>query len=226
MPVPVRGPRRDADQRGGRLADAVLVYYGCVAGCVAWGLAVLPGTFGTPGLPEAWAAGDPLLGLALVAGVLVFGVGVPMMLAEARHTCHGAAGGGPLPQLGAGTTPIPAKKEQALRKLDKMFGVHKDAPAATVARILAMVLLALPSLIMGWGLHSPTQNRLTAAVFIAYVPAVAVVGGWVVTLKTTTALISTRIATVAEAVEGETRSEGQDMSEDQWGSTVTALAAR
>jgi hypothetical protein len=44
-----------------------LFYYGCVAGCVALALAFLAGTFATPGLPVAWAAGDPLLGLAVVA---------------------------------------------------------------------------------------------------------------------------------------------------------------
>ena len=197
-----------------------LFYYGCVAGCVALALACLAGTFATPGLPEAWAAGDPLLGLALVAGALIWGVGAPMILAETRRTCCGAAGGGPLPQLGAGTAPIPAKEEQALHKVDKLNGFHKDA--ATAARILPMVLLALPSLIMGWGLQSPTQNRLTAAAWIACVPALALPGAWVVTLKTATALIAARIATVAEAVEGETRSEGQDMSDDQWGSSVTA----
>jgi hypothetical protein len=49
-----------------------------------------------------------------------------MMLAEARRTCRGAAGGGPLPQLGAGTAPISAKKERALRKVDKLNGFHKD----------------------------------------------------------------------------------------------------
>jgi hypothetical protein len=42
-----------------------LFYYGCVAGCVALALACLAGTFATPGLPEAWAASDPLLGLAV-----------------------------------------------------------------------------------------------------------------------------------------------------------------
>jgi hypothetical protein len=197
-----------------------LLYHGCVTSCVAMALASLAGTFVTPGLPMAWAAGDPLLGLALVANALVYGVGVPMLLAETRRTCRGAAGGGPLPQLGAGTAPIPAKEEQALRKLDKQLGFHKDA--ATVVKNLPSVLLALPSLIMGWGLQSPTQNRLTAAAFIAFVPALAVTYVWIVTLKTATAVIATRIATVAEAVEGETRSEGQDMSEDQWGSTVTA----
>jgi hypothetical protein len=143
-----------------------------------------------------------------------------MLLAETRRTCRGAAGGGPLPQLGAGTAPISAKEERALRKLDKLLGTRKDV--STVVGMLPLVLVGLPSLIMGWGLQSPTQNRLTAAAFITFVPALAVTGPWVVTLKTATALIATRIATVAEAVEGETRSEGQDMSDDQWGSTVTA----
>jgi hypothetical protein len=173
-----------------------LFYYGCVAGSVALAPALLAGTFFTPGLPEAWAAGDPLLGLGLVAFALIWGVGYPMLLAEARRTCRGAAGGGPLPQLGAGTAPISAKKERALRKVDKLFGLRKDA--ATVAKNLPLVLLGLPSLIMGWGLHSPMQNRLTAAAWIAIVPTAAVSFPWVVTLKTATALIATRIATVAE----------------------------
>jgi hypothetical protein len=52
-----------------------LFYYGCVASCVAAALALLAGTFVTPGLPEAWrAAGDPLLGLALVAAALIWAV--------------------------------------------------------------------------------------------------------------------------------------------------------
>ena len=52
--------------------------------------AVLAGTAFSPSLPEAWAAGDPLLTLALVAGALVFGVGLPMQLAETRRACRGA----------------------------------------------------------------------------------------------------------------------------------------
>ena len=67
-----------------------LFHYGCVAGCVVLAPALLAGTFFTPGLPVAWAAGDPLLGLAVVAFALIWGVGVPMLLAETRRTCRGA----------------------------------------------------------------------------------------------------------------------------------------
>ena len=201
-----------------------LFFYCCVAGCVAQSLAWLSGTFFEPGLPAAWEAGDPLLGLAVVAFAFVTGVGMPMALAETRRTCRDAGSDGLLPQLGAGTALIAAEREQALRAVDRMSGFDRDA--ATAVRVLGFALFGLPSLVMGWGLHSPSQNRLTAAAFIAFVPAFSVSTAWIVTLKTATALIATGITTVTGAVERETKSVGQDMSNDQWTNTVITPCRR
>eukprot|EP01043_Picozoa_sp_COSAG02_P084789 COSAG02_NODE_22559_length_748_cov_1.084746_1_plen_170_part_01 len=89
-----------------------IYFHAVVATSVAMGLAMLTGTFCTPGLLHAWEASDPLLALGLVFFGIVCTVLLPLVLGDMRGTIHGATDGGLLLRLGAGNALIPTDKEK------------------------------------------------------------------------------------------------------------------
>eukprot|EP01043_Picozoa_sp_COSAG02_P075788 COSAG02_NODE_15789_length_1141_cov_0.864683_1_plen_256_part_10 len=173
-------------------------------GSVGAGLACVAGTFCTPGLLDAWAANDPLLALALASLFVCSSVVAPLLLEEVRVAIRGAAGGGKLVQLGAGTTLIPVDRARVLQQ----------PPSAKVVFIMIVLWTTLcgPFIYTGWGLQLPTQNRLTAAVFILCLPPLAtILPAGPAALRTASTLIGARIRTVSQAAKAEAETDGQDV---------------
>jgi hypothetical protein len=195
-----------------------LFFRAAQAACVAWGLALLAGTFATPGLQDAWEASDPLLALGLVLLFISIGVLVPLRLDELRTTIRGGpADNGRLTQLGAGSALIPSGKAKALRKLPMPAG----NPMMDFKNWVIPLLFCGPSLCTGWGLQSPAQNRFTAAImFMKIIAAGPLRQVGPVTLRTATALIGARIEAITQAAEVEAQTAGQDEPPAVWERTV------
>eukprot|EP01043_Picozoa_sp_COSAG02_P020119 COSAG02_NODE_985_length_15457_cov_108.738247_7_plen_535_part_00 len=193
---------------------APTLYFGAVvATSVAMGLGLLAGTFYTPGLLDAWEAGDLLLALGVGCFAVSTIVLQSLLLVDMRASIRGAAGGGKLPRLGAGTALIPADKEKDLREL---------MPMAPMKALAVWTILWGFFLFTGWGLQSPTQNRVTSVVAIVYgafanehVEKTATVA-----LRTATVLIGARIQAITKAVKLESETAGQDVGPEEWKRTV------
>jgi hypothetical protein len=185
-------------------------FYLAVSTGPAISLALLAGLFMFPGLLDAWEANDKLLAVGLLCLVVLDSVAVPMQLFNVRSIIHG----GLLPKLGADATFIPADKEKALRRV--------PMPSMKTRPLLAVYICFGSFIYTGWGLQSPTQNRLTAVVVIVYLSTAyeLAMTAPTVTLRTATALIGARIQAITNAVEIEAESDGQDISREKWERTV------
>ncbi len=197
-----------------------LLFHALVGSYLVTGAAFLAGTFFTPGLPDAIEARDPLLLIFVVVMFVSTGVMLPLQLVETRRTCHAAATGGLLPRLGAGTALITAEREQALRKLDATNGVHFDARTTLI--VLPAVIFLGVFVATGWGLHSPAQNRVTAAILCFSPHGQLFAATATVTLKTATALIGSRVDAIIVTVAAEAATEGQDLVPEEWHRRVAA----
>ena len=97
----------------------------------------------------------------------------------------------------------------------------KKHPLTDLKWWVGALLFCGPLLYTGWGLQSPAQNRLTAAISFFYaITAVPLLPVGTVTLRTATALIGARIEAITQAAEVEAQTAGQDEPPAVWERTV------
>eukprot|EP01047_Picozoa_sp_COSAG01_P066412 COSAG01_NODE_9163_length_2531_cov_2.047678_1_plen_609_part_10 len=220
-------------------------WYFCVL--VVWsitcGLALLLG-----GLLTAREVGDPLLALSLFFCAATIGVVYPLILFDLRATL-GNDTKCKLSLLGAGSARIPVDKANALHDLPMRTNLAYPAKFIsilalwTIIHVLVRAVLPLENNLVCaaetsiWLLLSNPAEVFAGEIqvqhswgwsWVVLAPVLLecfftvseVMKAGTVTLRTATALISTRVQTVTDAVKLEAESAGQDISPTEWERTV------
>jgi len=172
-----------------------------VASDILLGLAIPFGTWCTPGIAEAYEAQDPMLMLANIAGAVLLGIMLPLVLIDTRRLIRSDADG-PLIKLGAGSRHIQESLYKSVEKSYKVFHPAYDKPkgmgvvAGTLGPFSIVLLLGV-----GFFGYSSAWNRATALLFCAHF----VLGGppclaWQLTTDTAIALLTHKIRSVIDAM--------------------------
>ena len=213
-------PFEDLDMLLTSSGSPTLLFRAAQVNVVAIGLGFLAGTFFSPGVQDAWVAKDPLLALALGSLFVAFSVVMTLLMEEIRASVRGAAGGGKLAQLGAGTALIKAEEARAVQQLPSVKAVLKTW-------IVLGTMVCGPIIYGGWGLQSPAHNRLSALVcLLGVVTCQPIAKAGRPTLRVASLLIGARVQAVTRAAKAEAETRGQDVSSKEWDRTVLSPCRR
>lgn len=198
------------------------IFRGAQLSCWLLGGSLCAGTFCTPSLADALELRDPLLVGAMLPGALAAGPGMVLLLAESRRVCRCIGDQALLPQLGAGTALLTARRHANLPNVNRLFPttcsywLNVRTPFLTLFGLLAVT---------GWGVQLPWQNRCSAVIFMLFTLLASPFSTYtfLCTLDTAVHLIANKIDDIEAALERELKTKSEDMSKTQFEEDVLEL---
>eukprot|EP01043_Picozoa_sp_COSAG02_P033390 COSAG02_NODE_2276_length_9242_cov_933.673411_1_plen_571_part_00 len=202
--------------------EPTLFFHVARLSCVLFSTVVCVGTFFTPSLTDAVELRDPLLFVAVFLLAMVVGPGTAFLIADVRRLCRCTGEDVMLLRLGTGAAVLSPKQHAGIKKYSDMVERSYSLRGMWRSEIrLPTAVLCAPVIITGWGVHSPRQNRLTAAAIMLGLLLVApALGNWTAMLNIATRLINAKIDAITAALDLELKTPGTDMTAKQWDEKV------